>query len=173
MKTQLYRKLEHGEKIIQGDVNGSSGCEVSLDIGLIYHSSRFTQIFRPVEVQQIPDHEIAYSETNVSPDAPSGIEYGWQEVKPNSPEESDANAHCEVLWFINGNCEKVAGYWNSPEHRVRSSYWMMLPNDPEPQSEDQRAWDEAMLKPPFNEWASSWQDAAKQGFLAGRNSLKF
>ena len=72
MKTeQLYRKLEEGEIIGCTDLIWMEE-EQWATVDEMHVGKRLegnTAALRPVEVQQSPDHEIAYLEANVSPDS--------------------------------------------------------------------------------------------------------
>ncbi len=70
MKQTLYRKLEDGEIIESGDVDGEDGKWVSLlAIGQTFVSSAFVQVFRPVDVPEIPNPEAAIFTVNPSPES--------------------------------------------------------------------------------------------------------
>lgn len=98
------------------------------------------------------------------PQGVSGLCYGWQEVRPNSPSAEDANTQGEVLWLLKETMGKVAANWNSVSYRSGSSYWMMLPNDPEIQKDpDEEAWE--------NFISAAGASGVKQAFMAGRHSV--
>jgi hypothetical protein len=90
----------------------------------------------------------------------------WVFTSDRLPSEADN----VVLWYaICPSTMKRAftpHHWNEaiPSEVVA---WMPLPAL---EDKDAKAWYVESLKPPFCEWSPSWKDAAKQGFLAGRNS---